>query len=109
MLQKLTARQLAEWEAYNVLEPIGEERSDFRISYLLSTIVNLAIRALGKQGAKLTSVEDFAFKWDPKEHVKPQMNVEQFKAVFQEIASTSNKREKNENKRRRKRPPRLKK
>lgn len=109
MLQQLTATQLAEWEAYNALEPIGEERADYRISFLSSLIVNLAIRALGKRGDKLTEVKDFVFEWDPEKHKPKQMNIDQFKAVFHEIASSTKTKQDNENKRRRRRPPRLKK
>ena len=107
-MQQLNARQLAEWEAYNTMEPIGEERSDFRISFLSSLITNLVIRALGKKGAKLTNVKDFVFKWDSKEEAKPQMKVEQFKAVFHQIASIANTNKDIKNKMRRTTPPRSK-
>lgn len=88
-MRELTTSQLAEWGAYNRLEPIGENRADYRISYLSSLLTNLVIKALGKQGAKLTSVKDFLFKWDVEGEVKPQQSVEAMKSVFLSLASAS--------------------
>ena len=62
---------MAEWEAFNKIEPIGEERRDYRFSYLMTVISNIAISAFGGKGkSKMTKVSDFEFLWDttrPKE------------------------------------------
>jgi len=41
MLAGMTSRQLAEWMAFAAVEPFGDARSDFRMAYLLSAIVNM--------------------------------------------------------------------
>ena len=66
MYEQLTARQLTEWELYNRIDPIGEERSDFRMSYMASLITNLVISSMGKKGTKLTNIKDFLLEWDEK-------------------------------------------
>lgn len=43
MLQRLTSRELAEYMAYDRLEPIGEARADLRAGILASTFVNHSI------------------------------------------------------------------
>lgn len=64
MNEQLTARQLAEWEAYNIIDPIGEERRDFNFAMLTSSITNIAISAFGgKKSSKLTKIKDFMPKW----------------------------------------------
>jgi hypothetical protein len=96
LLKQLTSRQLAEWEAYNVIDPIGEWRADFRISYLASLITNLAIRIHGKKGAKSVDIEEFLLKWDAeagkvKQEDKVQ-SVEEIKRALMSIASIQNKK-----------------
>lgn len=41
MLGELTSTQLSEWMAYDLIEPFGEEREDFRMGILASTIANI--------------------------------------------------------------------
>jgi len=41
MLAGMSSRQMAEWRAFGSLEPIGDERADFRMAYALSVIVNM--------------------------------------------------------------------
>jgi len=41
MLAGMSSRQMAEWRAFGSLEPMGEERADFRMAYALSVIVNM--------------------------------------------------------------------
>lgn len=100
LIEKLTASQLAEWQAYDRLDPIGEARDDFRMSYLASTITNLAISINGKKGAKLTEVKDFLLDWDRDKPNKGTQSIEDMKAVFMGIAAANNKKEtKRDNKR----------
>ena len=56
---------MAEWEAYDRLEPIGEWRGDFRMAVLAATITNLFISVYGKKGTtKHVKVEDFMPDWN---------------------------------------------
>lgn len=41
MLGRMTSRQVAEWMAYNQIEPFGEERADLRAGIVASTIANV--------------------------------------------------------------------
>lgn len=41
MLEGMSSRQMAEWRAFGALEPIGDERADFRMAYALSVIVSM--------------------------------------------------------------------
>lgn len=40
MLQRMSSRELAEWRAYDRMEPIGEPRADYRMGVLTSLIAN---------------------------------------------------------------------
>ena len=55
MLEGLTSRQVAEWQAYSAVEPFGEDRADYRLAYALAVIVSLL---KGKDGPPV-NVADF--------------------------------------------------
>lgn len=80
----MTAQQLAEWEAYNQIDPIGKWRdSDFGWAYLASEIENI-FRLLTKEKGKtveLTTVLDYLPDWQGKKK-KPKQSVEDMKAAF---------------------------
>lgn len=82
MLAELTSKQISEWQAFDRISPIGQERDDFHFSFLASLITNLAIRIHGKEGAKLTSVEDFRFEWGKTEEDNQEQLAEEIKRVF---------------------------
>lgn len=63
-MEKLTANQLAEWQAYDSLDPIGEARADFRFSYIAHLITTLTSSVHGKKGSKMPDIKDFLFEWD---------------------------------------------
>lgn len=66
MLSMMTAEQIAEWEAYDRLEPIGGFRQDYRFAQLCCLIVDIAQAMAGKKGRrKKTSPFDF-MPWGPK-------------------------------------------
>jgi hypothetical protein len=92
-LEQLTSSQLAEWEEYSKIDPIGEWRNDFKFAYMASIITNLMIGAYGKKGSKLTKLEDFLIKWDTG-MVEPEkkQSVEDMKQILLSIASAQNKR-----------------
>lgn len=97
LLDSLTAGQIAEWEAYSQLEPIGEERIEFSFAVLASLIANVALSAFGKKGTKRTTPMDFLPQWDVREEIpeeKPRQSIEEMKAVLESIAAHSGKRKK---------------
>lgn len=63
MLEKLTANELAEWEAFDRLEPIGGWRDDYRLAYLCSLLTNIAISQSGRKNIKMTDPEKFLLTW----------------------------------------------
>lgn len=54
MLDGMSSRQMAEWRAFGSLEPIGDERADFRMAYALSVIVNMFA---GKDTEKVSPID----------------------------------------------------
>jgi len=92
-LNELTATQLREWEAYDRLDPVGSWREDYRLAFLSSLMVNIAIQQNGKKGTKLTDVKDFLLIWD--EELQREMNEqspEEILSIFQGIASNFKKK-----------------
>jgi len=63
------------------------------MSYLASTITNLAIRINGKKGTKLTEVKDFILDWDRDKPSKGTQSPEDMKRVFMQIAAAQNKKD----------------
>ena len=41
LLERLDARELADWMAYSQIEPFGEERADFRAGIIAAVIANV--------------------------------------------------------------------
>lgn len=78
----MTAQQLAEWEAYHRIDPIGEEREDIRMAYICSTVANSVIGAVAGKKGKLTKVGDFMPKWDEQTRVKQQTNEEMYATLM---------------------------
>lgn len=89
----LTSSQITEWQAFDRIYPIGEDRADYRISYLSSLITNLFIQVYGKKGAKLTLPSEYDFKWGgvPEEEAK-QREIDSIKHFFLSFASAQNRR-----------------
>ena len=42
LLERISSRELAEWQAYYMLEPFGEERKDLRAGTISATVANIA-------------------------------------------------------------------
>ncbi len=89
-MEQLTSSQLAEWEAYERLEPFGSYKHDFEFGYLLSVITNLFIGAYGKKGTPMTKPESFILRWG-EDQVKEQQSVEEMKSILMGIAEKVNK------------------
>lgn len=51
LLTVLTPAQVAEWQAYNSLEPIGAYRRDYMEAQILAMIQNIAQAVYAKKGA----------------------------------------------------------
>jgi hypothetical protein len=93
LLDHLTAPQLAEWRAYDRIEPIGGYREDYRLAQVCHLMFELAQSAYG-DGKRRTksSIWDF-MPWGPEDARrgaadKPQ-SVDEMKAVLIGIARSS--------------------
>lgn len=97
MLDDLTANELAEWEAFDRLEPIGEWRDDYRLAYLSSLLTNIAISQSGRKNAKMTDPEKFLLTWGEyrfkDEKIRIQ-SVEEMKTALLGIAKVFGKKKK---------------
>jgi hypothetical protein len=89
-LDKLSAFQISEWEAYDKIDPIGFWRIEFGLAKIESLISNIVNQLYHKEGAEpvVTLPTDFMIKWgELSEEVKPkQQSIEEMKQVFRAIA-----------------------
>ena len=90
LLNDLTSAQLSEWEAYNMLDPIGKWRDDFMIAQLTGLVYNMGIQIHGKKGTKLTEYTDFMPEWDAKEPKR--QSTETMKELLLSFADSHNKK-----------------
>jgi hypothetical protein len=91
----LTSEQVNEWQAYDKLEPIGEQRADYRLAILCSVITNIARAIWGKKGCKMSTIDDFLFRWDREEQVVAEpkkQSVGDMKKILQTIVQLSGKK-----------------
>lgn len=88
--RRMPAPLLAEWAAYDSLDPLGEERADLRISALMQTTVNL--HRDQKRYRRPFPLDDFILRFGdaaPAAPVKTQTPKQQFnilKAIAQAYA-----------------------
>ena len=107
MLDELTSIQLSEWQVYDRLEPIGEDRADYRIAALSSLVMNIARAYSGMKG-EMTTPDMFMLEWDKdlNEEDEPrrptQQSVEEQERIWLAIASEQNKRVKKQKEREKK-------
>jgi Protein of unknown function (DUF4035) len=94
LLDQLTGIQLAEWEAYDKLDPIGSWRGDFQMACLASIVTNIAISVHNKQGSKFTTPNDFMPDWSGErdEEEQPIQSLEEMKAILLDIAGAQNRK-----------------
>jgi hypothetical protein len=59
----LNAKQMAEWEAYFQLEPLGEDRADLRMARTCALLANIN----RKKNARLFAEKEFLFNFEPEE------------------------------------------
>jgi hypothetical protein len=62
LLGSLDAVDIAEWMAFDRIEPFGEERADLRMAIVACTIAN----ANRGKGQKAFKVDDFMPKFEPR-------------------------------------------
>jgi uncharacterized membrane protein len=95
-LEKLTSKQLSEWQAYDRLEPIdNQQRSDLRMGILASLIANLAANIYSKKNKKPKKFkpEDFMPKWNTSGRAKKQQSVEEMKSILMAFTKQGNKQD----------------
>ncbi len=103
MLDQLTSIQLSEWQVYDRLEPIGEERREFSIASLSSLVLNIARTIYGKTGRSeqeilksLSVPGDYMPEWDKdldEDELTPvKQTTEEQEQIWLAIASAQNKR-----------------
>ena len=82
-LDSITSAQLAEWEAYDRIEPIGGYRQDYRFAQICYLIFDLAQSIYGKKGQRRVSSPMDFMPWGP-EVKKPvvKQSPEQIKEVL---------------------------
>lgn len=97
LLAELTPLQVAEWQAYDTMEPIGEYRRDYMEAQILAMIQNIAQSVYSKKGATPRPVSPFDFiPWDtgldaPEQAERPAaaptsaQSPEDIKALFQSL------------------------
>lgn len=90
----MNSYQIAEWEAFNFLDPIGDERQDIHMAILATTIFNLAVDIHGKKGTKHREITDYMPNWggDETDEGKGKQSVEEMKNILLSMASSQNKK-----------------
>lgn len=84
---------MAEWEAYDKIEPIGDWKNDIRMAVIAATITNLFISVYGKKGSKPVTVDQFIPNWSGEVKLKHQ-DPEDMKKVLLALASNFKKEDK---------------
>lgn len=91
----MTSTQLSEWQAYDRLEPIREDRGDFRMAFVSSLITNIVRKIWGTKGVKMSVPSEFMPEWDqdPDEELIPEkQSVAQMKGILFGIAGAQNRK-----------------
>jgi hypothetical protein len=103
LLKDLTSSQVAEWLAYDKLDPVGKWRDELSIASVCSLITNTVRQLHTKKGHKVefTSPNDFMIDWGKMEEQKPepkQQSQEEMAQVLRNLALISGTRDKIEKK-----------
>jgi hypothetical protein len=69
LLEEISSAELSEWMAYEVLEPWGETRADYRAGVISSTYINCKL----KKGAKKHKPADFMPRFGPPKKQNPEV------------------------------------
>ena len=96
-MDQLTSVQISEWEAYNVLDPIGTWRDDYRFARLEALMQNLVLSLYHTKGTpepKYAMPIDQMPDWAGDKHQEePEtQSWQDMKAIFSGIARDQNKK-----------------
>lgn len=84
MLSEMSSAQLAEWMAYEQIEPWGESRADLRLGIMASTVANIFRGKDKKRAYKLT---DFMPSFEPYDEERERARIlEKAKAIFKRFS-----------------------
>ena len=72
--------------AYDIIDPVGSWRDDFRTAYLMTIITNLVISTNAKRGTPFKTISDFLIEWDSVEKEPEQQSLEVMKETLMAIA-----------------------
>ena len=94
-MDKLTSYELAEWEAYDKIDPIGTWRDDFRSAKLESLMINIVNQLYAEKNKKpivttaLDFMPDFAGdgRYEKKEDTNKATTPEEILSLFKGIAA----------------------
>ena len=86
LLACMSSAELTEWRAFNMIEPIGDERIDFGFGIVAAQIVNSSGKTL-KAGAAPAKPIDFM----PLAQKQKISLAQQVRAIFSKLASTRKK------------------
>ena len=67
----MDARELAEWEAYELIEPFGQVRGDLQAGVIAAEIVNIVTQLYGKKKDKRATPADFLLKFEKPKPKQP--------------------------------------
>ena len=90
MLRSITATQFLEWTHYDLIDPFGEWRSDYRSAEIVTMLANVNRDA--KKRKEPYRVTDFITKFGERsaESLKPKQTVEQQVSIAKLIAGAFN-------------------
>lgn len=89
----MSSYQIAEWQAYNQLEPIGPWVDDFKWATILAHFTNVLTWAHSKKGhGTKYSAEDFMPNWTGEEKPVKKQSWQQMKDFLLKFAEEQNKR-----------------
>jgi hypothetical protein len=94
-LDKLTGYELAEWEAYDRIDPTGSWRADFRGAKLESLILNIVNQLYAEKGKKpqVTTALDFMPDWTGDRAEEKKISTpEDILSLFRGIAASQKKK-----------------
>lgn len=78
----MSAKELIEWQAYEMLEPFGEWRADLRMGIICQTMASLWADTKGKKITPQNFMPEFDRPPKKFKHQSP----DEIKAVFRQIA-----------------------
>ena len=73
LLERVSSRELSEWQAFDRLEPVGETRLVYQLALLAAMMGN----ALRGKGEKARGVEEFVLRFGEQGEERQEMTAEQ--------------------------------